>query len=115
MNMTATVAVLILSVFNGALGVLLLSGKVKLVPSHRQSAAPKPTAAPLVTEVVTPDFTIKKRGRPSKTDKQRKTRHLHLPPSITKKQLHEVGHFFEQHRDAGGDKIILHVPTIEGP
>ena len=96
-------------------GLLLLTGKLRLVRVHPEPKHAKPPETPAIPEVVLPDLSKRKRGRPRKGEVKRKTRHLYLPAHTTKQQLADAAEFFRTHQDAAGDRIVLHLPTKDGP
>ncbi len=106
MNLTATIAVLILISINSLLGILLLLGKVKLVIVRPHLTQPEPSSD-LRLEVMPG----KKRGRPRKA----RVRHLYLPVGVSAQQLGDAAEFFKQYQDESGEKVTLHVPTQDGP
>ncbi len=113
MNLTSTLAVATLIIINSVVGLLLMLGKVRLVVVRPEQA--KPPETPDIPEVVLPDLSKRKRGRPRKADTKRKTRHLYLPAHTTKQQLAAASDFFRTHQGAAGDNVVLHLPTKDGP
>ena len=107
MNLTATVAVIVLVTINSVLGILLLLGKVKLVIVRPQVPQGEPASDP-IAEVIAP------KTKPSRRRKAR-VRHLYLHVGVSAKQLAEATDFFKQYRDETGEKVTLHVPSPDGP
>ncbi len=114
MNLTATIAMATLIIINSVVGLLLLFGKLRLVVVRRSERERGSDVSSL--RIVSPiEVPKKKRGRPRKFGTKFKTRHLHLPPEVTNKQLGDVGELLQKHQDEEGVRITLHVPSKDGP
>ncbi len=103
-NFVANIAVCILAFITITIGVLLMTGKAKLV-IMRQKDEPRTLPLPVDLSATVPPK--RKRGRPRKSNVPL-TRHLYLPPNITEDQMQSLNDFFQRYKNTVGDKLILH-------
>jgi hypothetical protein len=104
MDITNTIAVIILGGINTTLGALILMGKLRIVRVYPEKLLPA------IAEVVAPTVEKRKRGRPRKS----KTHYLHLPPTLSETQLADATQFFDSFRSKSGDRVVLHLAKLGG-